>query len=258
VACSSPAQKSFLNTELEKRADQYLLLGDRFRLQGRSPEAIQYYRSAQLIYFKKWQPEKYLLAGMKEAALLILMGELPKAKAIMDKMQQVRNFTQNSQADADIALTQAMFLQAENNTDAAIALLDDWGQRESVPLEKRQYMRFYRLWKSGKLPPSMSEDDFESELRSIVQKYYGGELQNPEIAYFASLAAAEYYERKEQLDKSWDTVMQTIEIHRHSEVVSQWPRIFLLCSRVAEKLGKTEQASFYKKLYQEQLTTPAP
>lgn len=256
--CSSSPTKSFRSTEIEKRGDEYLLLGDRYRLQGRAPEAQQYYRSAQQIYFKKWQVDKYLLAAMKDAALLVIMNEVVKAREILDKAKYWREQTNVSGADADIALTEAMVLQAEHKSDEAVALMDKWSAKDSVPLEKRQYMRFYRLWKSQQLPPGMDEEEMASELRSIIQKYYSGQLENPEVAYFSAVAGAEYYERAEQWNLAWEAAMQAIEIHRYSEVISQWPRIFLLCSRVAGKLGNVEQAAFYKRLHLEQLNTALP
>ncbi|MBI2519982.1 MAG: hypothetical protein HYV97_06185 [Bdellovibrio sp.] len=255
-SCSSSQKKSFTISELEKRADEYLAVGDRFRLQGRPSDALQYYRSAQNLYFKKWHPSKYTLAGMKETTILVVMGELTSAKVRLDYF---KNFAQNMgvmEMQADIALSEAMLLYAYEKRDEGTALLDTWCKREDVGLEKRQYMLFYRVWKTQQLPENTSVKDLSQEADAIISRYSSGELENPEVAFFSTLVLAELLESRQEYEEAWNLLTQVVRIHRDSEVIIQWPRIFLVMSRIAAKLNKTELAIFYQQMHEEQLKTP--
>ncbi|HAZ13777.1 MAG: hypothetical protein A2X86_10300 [Bdellovibrionales bacterium GWA2_49_15] len=256
AGCSSSQKKSYTVNELEKRADEYLSVGDRFRLLGKPTDALQYYRLAQNIYFKKWNPSKYTLSGMKETTILVVMGELAQAKA---RLEYFKNYAQSmavSEMLADIALSEAMLLYAFEKREEATALLDSWLKRENVGIEKRQYMLFYRIWKTQQLPENTTIKDLLSEARSVISHYSSGELENPEVAFFSSLVMAEFLESRLEYEEAWNFLTQVVSIHRDSEVVIQWPRIFAVLSRVASKLNKVELATFYQQMQEEQLKTP--
>ncbi len=256
VGCSSSPKKSYTVNELEKRADEYLAVGDRFRLQGRPADALQYYRSAQNLYFKKWNPSKYTLSGMKETTVLVVMGELASAKARLDYFKNYSQSLNITEMYADIALSEAMLLYAYEKRNEATTLLDTWSKREDVGLEKRQYMLFYRVWKTQQLPENTSLKDLLHQAQSIISGYSSGELENPEVAFFSTLVMAEFLESNQEYEEAWIFLTQVVNIHRDAEVVIQWPRIFSALSRVATKLNKEELAAFYLRMHEEQLKTP--
>ena len=193
---------------------------------------------------------------MKETTVLALQGNLALAKERLDYFKDFAKNIAVTDMLEDIALSEAMLLYASDKNAEATTLLDSWSARGDVKLEKRQYMLFYRVWKTMELPKDTSIDDLMKQCRSIISRYYDGELENPEVALFASLALAEFLEHEQRYEEAWALLNQVVDIHRDSEVIIQWQRIFPALSRVAEKLKKFDLAIFYQKMYEEQLKVP--
>lgn len=258
-ACSSvSSQKRHGTNELEKRADDYFFLADRFRLQGRINDALEYYHLAGEIYFKKWLPNKYVLAGIKECIVILNQGQTQEAEKRFYIYKNFENSLGIPEVQPDLALLEAMILYAEGKKELGTTLLDSWIDRRDIPGEKKDYMLFYRLWKTQTLPKNFEQSEIQKKANSIITRYWSGELENPEIAFFTSLAMAEFLEKNNNDNEAWNFLKQVVDIHRESEVTIQWPRIFATLSRVAKKLNKQDLSNFYQELEQKQAQLELP
>lgn len=251
--CSSIPQKgNHLVMDIEKQADEHVAIADRYRLQGRPNEALLFYRSAENLYFKKWQTYKYVITGVKETSLLISQNKIPEASERYDYFKRYAENAGVLRAKVDLNLAEAMLLYAHGKAKAANHILDDSTKRQDVPEDKKDYMLFYRVWKSQELPPHVTMSGFKKNADLIISRFESGELDNPEVAYFSSIVMAEFLEHRGEYQESWDLLKKVVDIHTTGEVTVQWPRIMYALSRVADKLNQPKVAAFYKEIYEQQ------
>ena len=255
VGCSSSPKKSYTVNELEKRADEYLAVGDRFRLQGRPADALQYYRSAQNLYFKKWNPSKYTLSGMKETTVLVVMGELASAKARLDYFKNYSQSLNITEMYADIALSEAMLLYAYEKRNEATTLLDTWSKREDVALKSVSICYFIACGRHSSCQKILSQRFIASGTINHFRLFFR-RTGKSEAAFFSALVTAEFLESNQEYEECLDLSHPSREHPSRRRGGYSTPRIFSALSRAATKLNKEELAAFYLRMHEEQLRTP--
>ncbi|GEM_PF-3692502 len=248
LGCSSTSEKSYKKTDVESRADEYSLLGDKFRNEKKYQDALTYYQTSADLYLLKGSKEKYLLDQLKQCLVLLKMEMREEFNLLLSKVKTF-NQLENLAMDKQISYMEARALYEKGNKAEANVIIQNL--IKSYRDDEFEQMAYYQFFFASQNLSLLTEIEFrqlELSFEEIKKLYDSRKLQNIELMPFSAVTISQLYLGKGMMSVAFNHISLTDKIYLDLELTSKRDQVLQLYVDYYEKSSDSARATYYKDL----------